>query len=241
MLRRAPAPPSPLPLYEQAREALVRDLLAKLWLPGDMLPSEPELAKRYGVSPGTMRKTLNGLAGDGLVTRRQGLGTFVADHGKSAGSSRFQRLEPADGVPRESIVRVTARESRPVPPEAAAALGLAPAEPGIALDCLTQLGAKPALAETIVLPAYPFARLSLASGAVLTRELYAVYQTEVGVMVAEMDESVSAGPAGAAGASLGLGPKAPVLLIERVARGLDGRPIEWRRGIANPALLRYRG
>ena len=48
--------------------------------PGEAIPSELELAARYGVSQGTVRKAIDALAADNLVVRRQGKGTFVATH-----------------------------------------------------------------------------------------------------------------------------------------------------------------
>ena len=50
------------------------------WRPGEAIPSEIELARRFGVSQGTVRKAIDALAADNLVVRRQGKGTFVATH-----------------------------------------------------------------------------------------------------------------------------------------------------------------
>ena len=58
--------------------ALLDALEAGEWLQDDMLPSEFELADRFGVSQGTVRKALDDLVIEQVLSRRQGKGTFVA-------------------------------------------------------------------------------------------------------------------------------------------------------------------
>lgn len=64
------------PLYIQAEEALA-DLIGNTYQPGDQLPSEPELAQQLGISRSTLREALCSFEDRGLITRRQGVGTFV--------------------------------------------------------------------------------------------------------------------------------------------------------------------
>jgi GntR family transcriptional regulator len=68
------------PLYEQIKAMILASLQASEWLPGDAIPSEMELAARYAVSQGTVRKAIDELAAQNLLIRRQGKGTFVATH-----------------------------------------------------------------------------------------------------------------------------------------------------------------
>lgn len=67
-----------IPLYVQIREDLRREVAERILAPGDKLPSEDELAERYGVSRMTVRQGLMDLIDEGLLYRRHGLGTFVA-------------------------------------------------------------------------------------------------------------------------------------------------------------------
>ncbi len=67
---------APVPLYQQVRR-LVDDIIAGLGQPGgNRLPSEEALAERIGVSRATIRETLLAMEREGLVTKRQGVGTF---------------------------------------------------------------------------------------------------------------------------------------------------------------------
>ena len=91
-----PAEPGPTfaPLYRQIRELLLRGLQSGEWKPGEPIPSETELAARYRVSQGTVRKAIDELAAANLVVRRQGRGTFVASHREVRTQFRFLRLRP---------------------------------------------------------------------------------------------------------------------------------------------------
>jgi len=69
---------SKLPLYHQLYEILREKVRRAEWRPGEMIPSESELLKRYGVSRVTARQALDALVRDGLIYRERGRGSFVA-------------------------------------------------------------------------------------------------------------------------------------------------------------------
>ena len=92
------AAPSFQPLYLQVKGLVEKSLAAGEWGPGAAIPSEALLAQRFGVSQGTVRKAIDALAGDNLVVRRQGKGTFVATHTEERSSLfRFLRIRRNDG------------------------------------------------------------------------------------------------------------------------------------------------
>src|SRR3954454_24437895 len=87
------------PLYEQIKILLTQSLVAGEWKPGEAIPSELELAGRYKVSQGTVRKAVDVLAAENIVVRRQGKGTFVATHTEEESSLfRFLRIRRDDGI-----------------------------------------------------------------------------------------------------------------------------------------------
>ena len=65
------------PAYAQLVRILTGQIAAGVFRPGDRLPSEAQLCERYGVSPMTVRRVVNILADQGLVTTERGRGTFV--------------------------------------------------------------------------------------------------------------------------------------------------------------------
>jgi DNA-binding GntR family transcriptional regulator len=89
-----PATPSFSPLYQQIKSLILQSLHAGEWKPGEPIPSEIELAARFRVSQGTVRKAIDELAAENLVVRRQGKGTFVATHAEQHVQYRFLKLVP---------------------------------------------------------------------------------------------------------------------------------------------------
>lgn len=69
---------SPIPLYAQLAAALRRPIVEEIWERGAQLPSEPAIARHYGLSRNTVRQALLALETEGFVTRAQGRGTHVA-------------------------------------------------------------------------------------------------------------------------------------------------------------------
>jgi GntR family transcriptional regulator len=97
MPAKPPATPSFRPLYEQIRILLTQSLVAGEWKPGEAIPSELELAARFRVSQGTVRKAIDELASEHILVRRQGKGTFVASHSEPSYQYRFLRVMPDTG------------------------------------------------------------------------------------------------------------------------------------------------
>lgn len=65
------------PAYAQLVRILLGQIAAGMFRPGDRLPSEAQLCERYSVSPMTVRRVINILVDQGVVTAEQGRGTFV--------------------------------------------------------------------------------------------------------------------------------------------------------------------
>ncbi|MDQ5905326.1 MAG: GntR family transcriptional regulator, partial [Pseudomonadota bacterium] len=85
------------PLYQQIKGLILQSLQVGEWKPGDLIPSELELAGRFRVSQGTVRKANDELAAENLLLRRQGKGTFVSTHAEQQVQYRFLRLMPDRG------------------------------------------------------------------------------------------------------------------------------------------------
>ena len=67
----------PSSLYLSVKNEIVDSIAKGEFKPGDKLPSEYELSKKFGVSRMTLRESLRALEEEGLVARKQGVGTFI--------------------------------------------------------------------------------------------------------------------------------------------------------------------
>jgi len=70
---------SPVPLYHQVAERLRQQLKTERWEPGKQLPGEHDLCRQFGVTRPTVRQALDNLVREGLIMKRRGKGTFVAE------------------------------------------------------------------------------------------------------------------------------------------------------------------
>jgi GntR family transcriptional regulator len=90
-----------VPLYYQLQELLKEQIESGVWAPGDVLPSEPELARGLGVSRVVVRQALAILEDDRQITRVRGRGTFVAqpklEH-RAGGLARLLEMPRDPGV-----------------------------------------------------------------------------------------------------------------------------------------------
>ncbi len=101
-----------VPLYYQLQETLKEQIESGMWRPGDTLPSEPELARRYGVSRVVVRQALSILEDDRQVIRVQGRGTFVAEPKLDTHAGGLARLLAAPRTPDVVIDVLDARTAR---------------------------------------------------------------------------------------------------------------------------------
>lgn len=219
--------PAPRPLYAQVRELMIGRMIQGVWKPGAVLPSEFQLAEEFGVSQGTVRKALDALAAEKLVIRRQGRGTFVAEHDAERALFHFFHLVGTDGSHQLPGAEVLSCRAGKASRDEAARLEMARGEPVIRVRRTRDLGGVPAIYETIAVPAARFP--GLGDDGALPNTLYELYEGRFGVTIVRAEERLRAveAPAEAAG-FLGLAPGAPLLEIDRVAFALDGRPAEWR-------------
>jgi GntR family transcriptional regulator len=215
------------PLYQQVYDFLVKQIAAGEWRPGESLPSEQALAGRLNVSQGTVRKALDALAADNLIDRRQGKGTYVAEHTQERALFRFFRMARPGGarVLPTSAGDVLKRRAARAPETAK--LVLKPGSEVYEVTRLRTIDGEPAVLEKIVVPAALFPGLERHDP--LPNAIYALYQTVYGINIVSTEEELRADAARKEDCRrLNLELGAPLLHIERVAISLEGARVEWR-------------
>jgi GntR family transcriptional regulator len=228
------------PLYTQVKELLIARLVRGEWRPGAVLPSEISLAATFGVSQGTVRKALDEMAAQNLVVRRQGRGTFVAQHSQPHALFHFFHIRDESGEKELPTGRVLALRSGRAGREQAGRLALPPRARVWEIERVRALRGRPVILERIALPAALFPGLSLPIGRELPDELYVLYQEQFGVTVARAEEKLRAVAADALDAeALGVAEGSALLEIDRLALSLDGTAVEWRLSRCNTADHHY--
>jgi GntR family transcriptional regulator len=227
--------PSFQPLYLQIKELLTRSLAAGEWAPGAAIPAETELASRYAVSQGTVRKAIDALAADNLVVRRQGKGTFVATHTEEAQSTfRFLRIRRDDGVAEYPASRIVDVRRAKANAETARLLELRSGDAVVVIRRVLEWEGRPVVLDEITLPGASFRGLTRAKLEAYAGSMYGFFESEFGVRMLTAQEQLRAVAADAASAQiLGVKPGTPLLAVDRIACTYGGRPVELRRGLCS--------
>ena len=242
-----PRPPRPPPCRPRrrpssrstcrSRRCSRRSLEAGEWRPGEAIPSEIDLAGRFGVSQGTVRKAIDALAADNLVVRRQGKGTFVATHTEEGAvvplpahpPQRRRRRAPGEPPDRRPARQGRRRGGAAARPEA------------------RRRGRRPAARARVRRRAGGARRDHAAGGAVPGADQGQARRLP-GLDVQLLRDAVRRADAAgrrtlqaiAADARappiLGVAPGEPLLAVERVTFTYGDRPVELRRGLCSTRL-----
>ena len=238
------ATPSFSPLYQQIKTLILQSLQAGEWKPGEPIPSEMELAARFRVSQGTVRKAIDELAAENLVVRRQGKGTFVATHAERHVQYRFLKLVPDSGDtaaegPAERTI-VDCRRQR-ASAEVARALALRTGDPVLQVRRVLAYRGVPTILEDLWLPGTPFKGLTAERLRASRGPMYAMFETEFGVRMVRAQEKIRAVlPDAEQAGLLGVVAGMPLLSVERVALTYHDTPMELRRGLYRTDTHHYR-
>jgi len=238
------ATPAFSPLYQQIKGLILQSLQAGEWKPGEAIPSEMELAARFRVSQGTVRKAIDELAAENLVVRRQGKGTFVATHAEQHVRYRFLKLMPDTGDREEegpaTRTIVDCKRVR-ASAEIARALQLRTGDAVIQVRRVLAFGGVPTILEDFWLPGANFKGLSADQLATHVGPTYVLFELEFGVRMVRAEEKIRAVAADAQQAALlALPPGAPLLSVERLSYTYNDVPMELRRGLYRTDTHHYR-
>ena len=238
------ATPAFSPLYQQIKELILHSLQAGEWKPGEAIPSEMDLAARFRVSQGTVRKAIDELAAENLVIRRQGKGTFVATHAEHQVQYRFLKLVPDSGDrDAEGPAQRTVLDCKRIraPADVARALSLRSGDAVVQLRRVLSFEGVPTILEDLWLPGNAFKGLNAEQVAQYPGPTYAMFEMEFGVRMVRAGEKIRAVlPDAQQAALLQVPPQTPLLSVERIAYTYNDVPMELRRGLYRTDTHHYR-
>ena len=223
------------PLYQQIKGLLLQSLQSGEWKSGAAIPSELELAARYRVSQGTVRKAIDELAVENLLVRRQGKGTFVATQSEQQVQYRFLKLVPDSGdLASEGPAQRTIIDCKRLRASAEVARGLAIRSGDAVLQVRRVLafGGVPTILEDLWLPAGPFKGLTAERLRGYDGPMYALFEAEFGVRMVRAEEKIRAIlPDPQQCGLLAVPAGTPLLSVERLAYTYKDTPMELRQGL----------
>lgn len=228
------------PLYREVKRLLTQSLIEGEWPAGAALPSETRLAQRYKVSIGTLRKAIDELVAERIVTRHQGRGTFVATHNANRLMFHFFHIVGRDGNMEYPTTRTIAFRRGKAAADEARRLGIATGAQVLRVRNLLSLAGRPVILDDIVLPHARFHDLTEKILTARDNTIYHLYQTRYGINVLRSSERLSAVLAEADAARLlKVKAGAPLLAINRIAMTYHDTPVELRRSLVNTAEHEY--
>ena len=226
------------PLYAQVKALILRRVIDGEWRPGTMLPSEVQLGVEFGVSQGTVRKALDVLAAENLVVRRQGRGTFVAEHDTDRALFHFFHMVGENAERQLPDIHVLSCRYGKANAAEAARLALLRGDPVARIRRVRVLGGAPAIVETIIVSEALFPDIGRDGD--LPNTLYELYERRYEVTVARAEERLRAKLASSETAELlNVAEGVPLLEIDRTAFSLDGTPVEWRLSLCETGAHHY--
>ena len=229
-LENLPKPTNFSPLYLQIKGLILDALEAAQWKPGEAIPSELELAAKYQVSQGTVRKAIDELAADNVLVRRQGKGTFVATHHEDQAKYRFLRLAADDGEDTVASSRTLICEVMTAPANISKQLNLVHNAKVIHIRRLLSFSEKPIVLEDIWLPGDVFAGLTMDVVSSWGGQMYALFESEFGVHMLRASEKLKAIQAnGEASKLLQVELGYPLLSVDRISFTFADKPVEVRQ------------
>ena len=229
----------PIPLHHQVFRDLRAALDANEWRPGDRMPTERELALRYGCSLITVRHALGELVRENRIERTRGRGTFVLQpriDRDIAGTMSFAEEMQRRGL--DPATRLVTGRIEPAGDTIAAALGIGADDPVIYLERVRLGGGEPLILEQARLPADRFA--GLLAFDLEQRSLYDILADRFQTRIVRAREAVEPVTLRSREARLLEVPaKSLALRIDGVAFAADGRPIEAAQSFVRGDRTRY--
>ncbi len=228
----AAASPTFSPLYQQIKALITQSLQSGEWKPGELIPSEVELAGRFKVSQGTVRKAIDELAAENLVMRRQGKGTFVATHHEARAHFRFLRLMPDVGEAHAGESRIIDVKRLRAPADIARLLEMKSGDSVIFIERVMSFDGVPTILEELWLPGQIFKGLTAERLRDYKGPMYGLFETEFGTHMVHAAEKIRAVAASAPEAALlNVAENVPLLRVERISYTYGNKPVEIRRGL----------
>ncbi len=223
---------SPIAYYVQLKEVLEAKIESDEWEPGDKLPSESELCDAFEVSRTVVRQALQEMEYEGLIYRRKGKGSFVAE--PKIAESLAQKLTGfyQDMVARgkKPVTKVLEFKEQSAGPKISNFLGLDKDDNVYKITRLRFIDSEPIVLVTTYLPKSLCPKLGEADLA--NKSLYAYLEDQCGIVLSHGRRTIEAVAATEEEASLlDVETGSPLIMLDSVSFLEDGTPVEYYHAV----------
>ncbi|GAB2716048.1 GntR family transcriptional regulator [Halomonas garicola] len=216
------------PLYRVVEDHIRRLINTGQLVPGDLIPSESQLAKALGVSPGTVKKAITNLVWEQLLFRHQGKGTYISRVDFEKSLFRFFSYGDPEGRSIRIHKKTTERCRQPGPADICRRLGVPEGSDLVYIERVGLVGNQPILVEYSWWPAAVVPGLENKS-LHIPDYLYALVLDQYGVPVVRAQETLTADAADAKTAEMvGIDEGTPVVVLKRTTYTKEDHIIEVR-------------
>lgn len=228
-------------LYRQVQDCLRDEIASGKLKEGDLVPSEQELAQKYGVSQGTVRKAIMDMTQKGIFYRKQGKGTFVVFD--KASRSRYRNFRFVAGLNAELVnVNLSSVTMQVIPAQGdvAANLQLKKGAKVIRLERIGKIADNIPIHTISYLPNSLYKGLDQYTNDLLKNTLWKLQEVYFGIRVEKREEFISLAAADGMMASiLEVNPGKPILRIELKLTSFSGNIVEYRVSHCHTGDLKF--
>lgn len=222
------------PLYAEVKKRITRSLMDGDWPQGTPIPSEAQLAQRYAVSMGTVRKAIGELVAEKILVRQAGRGTFAANHNRDYMLDAFFHIVDENGNKEFPESRLLSFRKVKADAQVARSLRLQVDDKVFDFENLLRLHGQAAIFDHIRVPQAVFPDFDEVAFRNRNMTIFGFYQARYGVTVTRLEEKIRAENANARLAQmLEMERGAALLKIDRVGYTYDGTPVEFRERFIN--------
>lgn len=230
----------PIPLYHQLEQDLAARIVAGEFAEGQVLPTEEQICRDYGVSRITVRKALDTLMSQGLILRRRGVGSFVAERRRGVHAIHLSgSLDEFLSSASQLRPKVLSLGICPAPSEIAEDFGLSPRGHVLRLELLSH-GEEGPLAHACFYFRQEVDAVLTAEDLSQQEPVIRTVERKLGVRIARASQVIEAAAAEAETAKhLGLKVNRPLLKTSRRYYTAEGELIEVAQLLYHPERYRY--
>ncbi len=231
---------SHIPLYKRAENYLLEEIDSGRLIPGDLIPSEPQLASMLGFSQGTVKKAIDNLVNERRLYRHQGKGTYVSTIDFNNSLFRFFSYGDAAGKGVRIHKEVSERELKTGTKQICSQLGYKADSELLYIQRVGYIQELPILVEHCwwcpeVVPGMESEDVHIPD------LMYALVVEKYNVPVVRAEETLTADVADKDTANiLGIPEKSPVVVLVRHTYSRNNKMIEYRKTVGRADKFSYK-